>query len=262
MGSGRTALCSLLMIASLLTACAPVRSKLVGEPVSPTFADELVQAWSEASARVSSLQGLAKVKVQAPLNSVNGSQVLLAQKPDRLRAETLSPFGTPMLLLAASDGTLDVSLPGQNVYYTGKASPANLDLFVNLPLRLSDLVDILLYQPSLITAWKEEAFSLQKGGWLLVRHGTLRRQELVFNLQRQLVEVTYFENNDLFMKINYAQIPEQGERFPHLLTLEIPGKHATVSLEFTDVKTNGDLRPETFQLVRPPGARIVYLNGE
>jgi outer membrane lipoprotein-sorting protein len=252
----------LLLVLSLSAACAPLRSHLVGEPVSQAFADELMQAWFESAAGVSTLQGLAKVKVQAPLNSLNGSQVILAQKPDRLRAETLSPFGTPMLMLAADGGTLEVSLPGQNVYYTGAASPANLDLFVHLPLRLSDLVDVLLYQPPLIKAWKEEAFSLQKGGWLLVRHGTLRRQELVFNPLRQLVEVSFYKNNDLFMKINYAQIPEQGEPFPYLLSLEIPDNHTTVSLEFSEVKTNGELRPDIFQLVRPPGAKVVYLNGE
>jgi len=260
--SSRLVCLSLLVVVSVSTACAPVRSHLIAEPISQAFADELMQAWSESSARVSSLQALAKVKVQAPLNSLNGSQVILAQKPDRLRAETLSPFGIPLLMLAADGGTLEVSLPGQNVYYTGAASPANLDLFVHLPLRLSDLVDVLLYQPPLIKAWKEKAYALQKGGWLLVRYGTLRRQELVFNPLRQLVEVSFFENNDLFMKINYAQIPEQGEPFPYRLSLEVPDKHTTVSLEFSEVKTNGELRPDIFQLVRPPGARIVYLNGE
>lgn len=259
--SYRLALFSFLLLASVLAACAPARLPLLGEPVSPTFAEELMQAWSEQAAKVSSLQGLAKVKVQAPLNALNGSQVILAQKPDRLRAETLSPFGSPMLLLAADGGTLEVSLPGQNVYYTGAATPANLDLFVHMPLRLSDLVDVLLYQPPLITAWKEEAYSLQKGGWLLVRYGTLRRQELVFNPQRQLVEVSYYEDNDLFMKINYAQFPEQGERFPHQLNLEIPDNHTTISLEFSDLETNKELRPGIFQLEPPPGARMVYLNG-
>jgi hypothetical protein len=249
-------------MASLLVSCAPLRPNLVGEPLSGSFADELIHQWYESSARVRSLQGLAKVTVQAPLNSLNGSQVIIAQKPGSLRAETLSPFGSPLLLLAAHDGSLDVSLPAENVYYTGAATPENLDLFVHLPLRLNDLINVLLYQPPLITAWKQEAFMIEKGGWLLKRYGTLSRQEMIFNLDRQLIEVSYFEENNLFMKINYSQILEKVQYFPHFFSLEIPDKHTTVSLEFSEVKINGEVRSESFKLKRPQGARVVYLTSE
>lgn len=258
-GSCRSALIAFLLTVSLLTACAPVRTQVLDAPVSRAFADSLMQEWSASAARVTSLQGLAQVRVQAPLNSLHGSQVILAEKPDRLRAETLSPFGAPLLLLAADGGKLGVLLPAQNVYYTGAATPANLDLFVHMPLRLPDLVEILLYQPPLLDAWKEEAFTLQEGGWLLVRHGTLRRQELVFNPGRQLVEVSFFEQNDLVLKVNYGQFPVEGNRFPHLFRLELPASRATVTLEFADLQTNGTLRAGIFQLTPPPGARVVYL---
>ncbi len=250
---------ALLLFSALMSACAPVGERLVGEPVSRAFADELMLGWYESSARVVSIQGLAKVKVKTPVNSLNGTQVLLAERPASLRAEALSPFGSPLLLLAAEDGKLGVSLPSQNLFYTGAATPENLGLFVHIPLQLTDLVGVLLYQPPIIDAWREEAFAFQDGGWLVKRHGTLHRQELVFNQLRQLVEVRYFEKNDLFIRIEYAKFLGPGDSFPHRFSLDIPEKGATINLEFSDLETNGDLRAGIFQLSPPPGAEVVYL---
>jgi outer membrane lipoprotein-sorting protein len=248
-----------LLLSVLLSACAPVGQKIVGEPVTQAFADGLIREWSEAAAKVTSVQGLAKVKVFTRGKSLNGTQVLLAEKPDSLRAEVLSPFGSPLMLMAAESGEMSVSLPSQNLYYTGAATPDNLALFVNIPLRLTDLVSVLLYQPPLIDAWREDAFSLQEGGWIVVRRGAIRRQELVFNQQRQLVEVSYFKENDLFIKISYSQFPEQGEAFPHSFSIDLPEKQANVSLKFSDLETNGMLQTGVFQLPPPPGAKVVHM---
>lgn len=258
----RPALSLLLLSALLFAGCAPLRTRPVGVPVNHGFASALMQEWTERASLVTTLRGLATVTVKAPLNSVNGTQVVLAEQPGRLRAETLSPFGVPMLLLKADGETLGVSVPSQNVYYTGAATAENLGTFVNLPLPPVDLVDILLYRPPLIKAWKEEAFTLQEGGWLLVRHATTHRQELVFNPLRQLVEVSYFEDNDLLMTVSYAQFPLHGETFPHRLTFFIPAKHATINLEFTELETNRKLRADLFELSPPPGAKVVYLTAE
>lgn len=253
---------ALFMILSLLASCAPVRPKLVGESVDQSFADGLMQEWFENSAQVTSVQGLAKVKVHTPEKTLSGTQVILAEKPNRLRAETLSPFGSPLLLLAADGKKLRVSLPSRNTFYTGEATAANLGRFVRIPLRLTDLISVLLYQPPMIDALSEEAFNLQKGGWLLVRYGPSRRQELIFNHARQLVEVGYYKQDKLFLKINYGQFSDDGNRFPQLFVIELPEAKTTASLKFSDLETNGILRPGIFQLSPPAGATVISLDNE
>jgi len=242
----------------LLSACTPVRPNK-GEPVSQGFADSLMQEWVDNSELISSVQGLARVEVKAPMTSINGGQVLIAEKPDRLRAEILNPFGMPLVSLTASAGQLGVLLTAQNLYYTGAATPENLEQFAHIPLNVPDLVSLLLYQPPLIEAWKVAAYVLKDGGWLVVRYATLQRQELVFNQSRQLVEVSYFKNNDLLVKAKYAKFMEQGAFYPAVLTLDLPEKYATISLEFSDVETNGQLRPGVFDVKPPVGAKVVYL---
>lgn len=242
----------------LLAACAPMRPNL-GPPVSPDFADLLMQESHDKALGIRSVQGLATLKLEAPLNNINANQVLLAEMPDRLRAETLSPLGIPMLLLVADGDEMGALLPAQNLYYKGAATPKNLGTFVNLPLELSDLVGVLLYQPPMIDAWGKEAFILKGGGWLVIRRGTLERQELVFNEMRELIEVSYYEDNDLYLKVHYAQFTGSDSFYPKALTLEIPEKYATVSLKFSDVKTNGQIRPDLFKVAPPASARVVYL---
>lgn len=249
---------NIVLFVLLLSSCAPVRPDL-GKPVSQSFADGLIREWHDNAALISSVQGLAEVKVKAPMTSINGVQVVIAKKPDKLRAEILSPFGTPLVSLTTSDGQLGVLLAAKNLYYTGAATPENLAQFVHIPLNVSDLVSLLLYQPPLIEAWEEEAFDLKDGGWLLVRHGTLQRQELVFDRGRQLVEVAYFMNNDLKIKAAYAKFSVQGRLYPALLSLEIPEKYLTVSLDFSDIETNGRLQSGVFEVRAPVGAKVVYL---
>lgn len=250
---------SILFIPFLfLAACAPLRPEL-GPPVSSDFADQLMQESYDKAVSIRSIQGLATVKLEAPLNNINATQVLLAELPDRLRAETLSPFGVPLLLLVADGNEMGALLPAQNLYYQGAATPKNLGTFVNMPLELSDLVHILLYQPPMIDAWSKEAFKLKDGGWLVIRHGSLERQEVIFNAMRELIEVSYYEDNDLFLKVHYSQFSGSDSFYPKSLTLEIPEKYATVSLEFSDVKTNGQIRPELFKVRPPASARVVYL---
>jgi len=242
----------------LLSACAPVRSNR-GEQISQSFADGLMQEWLDNSDLISSVQGLARIEVNAPMTSIKGGQVIIAEKPDRLRAETLSPFGIPMVSLTADDGQLGVLLATQNLYYTGAATPENLEQFAHIPLNVPDLVSLLLYQPPPIEAWKVEAFNLKDGGWLVVRYGTLQRQEYIFNQSRQLVEVSNFKKNELQVKAEYAKFREQGALYPAMLTLDLPGKYATINLDFSDVETNGRLRPGVFDVKPPVGAKVIFL---
>jgi outer membrane lipoprotein-sorting protein len=251
-------LSAFILVVIFLASCAPLRPEL-GPPVSSDFADALMQKWRDKALKIDSIQGLARLKLEAPLNNINANQVLLVERPDRLRAETLSPFGVPLLLLVASGEEMGALLPSQNIYYQGSSSPQNLGMFVNLPLGLSELVGVLLYQPEMIDSWKKEAFTLKSGGWLLIHSGTLQRQELIFNDLQELIEVSYYKDNDLLLKVQYAEFSDSENSYPKLLTLKIPEKYATITLEFSDVETNAQIRPELFKIAPPASARVVYL---
>ncbi len=253
-------LISLIFASSLLISCAPVQPKPVTSPISPGFAHELIQSWHENYAHITSVQGLAKVKVQTTEKSLSGSQVILAEKPNRLRTETLSPFGSPLLILVTDDESLGVSVPGQNVFYSGAATAENLGRFVRIPLQVNDLVALLLYQPPLISVRSEEAFKIQNEGWLLIRHNETFRQELTFNSDRLLIAVSYYDNGELFLQLNYGNFASEEGFFPKHFGVDLPEQQITATLDFSDLQTNGKLKSGIFQLSPPEGATIVSLD--
>ncbi len=252
----------LMFLAMLLSACAPLQSKFSGTAVNDEVGQSLLQGWQEHSALVHSVQGLAKVKVRTEEGSRSGTQVILAEQPGHLRAETLSPFGTPLLTLAANSERLSVLMPTQNRYYTGKASAENLGRFARIPLRLEDLVSVLLYQAPLIIAHAEETFALDRGGWLLIRSNANHRQELEFDSDRNLEEVRYFDSDELFLKISYARFDDQEPRFPSAFGIEIPKLQTTASLEFSELSTNREFLPGIFELKPPAGVTVIALDPE
>ena len=135
----------LLLLA--LSGCATLPRELSATPAGQEVGHSLLDDWLTRRGQYSTVQGVAKVRVQTAERTVTGTQVILAEAPDRLRAETLSPFGTPLLLLAADGTELGVLLPGDNLFYQGRATPENIGRFTRLPFRLADLVGILLAHP-------------------------------------------------------------------------------------------------------------------
>jgi outer membrane lipoprotein-sorting protein len=247
---------SLLLIFTV-AGCATMKAPGDEVPAPEAQGRALLAAWLERGAAVQSLQGLAKVKVKSGQGSMSGTQVLLAARPDRLRAETLSPFGTPLLSLATDGRQLTVLFPGDNLFLTGEATMANLARFTRVPLAPAALVDILLWQPPLIAFEELAAFRTADGGWrLLLLAGSLR-QELVFDGLERLQSARYFAGAAPQLLITYGDLT--ATEVPRRIQLEQPPFALQASLDFSELALNQPLPSERFVLKAPPGSRVVPL---
>ena len=202
------ALCLPLLV---LSGCATLPVSQPGTLAAGETGRTLLAEWLQRSAQPQSVQGVAKVRVQTPQRTLNGTQVIVAGAPDQLRAETLSPFGTPLLVLAANGTQLAVLLPGGNLFYHGQATPENLGRFTRLPLRLADLVGILLSRPPLLTYQQLDAFALADGGWRIELEAGQRRQLLHFDAALRLVEVHYLTAGVLQLQLVYGDYAESDD---------------------------------------------------
>lgn len=220
----------------------------------------LFNDWLASRSRHHALQGVAKVKVQTPERSLNGTQVILAEEPGRLRAETLSPFGTPLLVLTANDAELAVLVPGDNVFYRGRATPENLGRFTRLPLRLVDLVGILLSRPPLIAYRSLETFHLPDGRWLIRLESGPRRQELVFDAGHRLVEVRYLHDEELQLRLAYGDFDADPQRLPRRIDLTLPLQQTQATLAFRELEANLPSPSGAFEQSPPPGVTVTSLD--
>jgi hypothetical protein len=249
-----------LLIMCTLTGCASLPPDLRVRPATSAVGVSLLGDWFSPGEGHRTLQGVARVRVKTAERSVSGSQIVLAEVPDRLRAETLSPFGTPLLVLAAHGPELSVLLPGDNRFYRGQSSPANLGRFTRLPLRLDDLVGILLAQPPLIGYQDVTTYLLQGGGWQVELNGGVRRQELVFDASRQLADVRYFYRGELQLHLAYNAYQGEYPGVPRRIDLVLPRQSTEASLVFSEITVGGAILPSLFSLTPSPDAVVVNLD--
>lgn len=253
----------LLVIAAqlfIMSGCATLPDYHPQVPAVSDVGRILFDDWLARRGQTRAMQGVAKVKVQTPERSVNGTQVLLVEEPDRLRAETLSPFGTPLLVLTANDAELAVLVPGDNMFYRGRATPENLGRFTRLPLRLVDLVGILLSRPPLIAYRSLETFDLPDGRWLIRLEASPRCQELLFDAGQRLVEVRYLHDEELQLRLAYSEFDPEPQRFPRRIDLTLPQQQTQASLIFKEIETNRPSPSGVFAQSPPPGATVLVLD--
>lgn len=244
----------------MMAACAPRPVGPQRLAVDQEVAGRLLEAWRQRSAANISLQGIASARVETADGNFSGTQVLLAERPNLFRAESLSPFGTPLLILAANGDRLGVLLPTRNLFYTGAATAENLGRFSRLPLVPEDLVDLLLYRPPLLTDRVEAGYALPDGGWQLVLIAGERRQELFFDPAERLVRVLYAKGGRTLLEARYRAIGALVDDFPAEFAIDVPEFATRARLKFSELAINRSFQPGIFRLEPPAGAQVRELD--
>lgn len=245
----------------MMPGCAPPQAPIPLPALPPIAAGVLLQQVESCGADVTSLRGLAKVQLANGEKNFTVRQVILAGYPDRLRTETLSPFGSPLLVLASDGQTLAALLPGEGRFLQGPASAENLRRFTRLPLRLGDLVGLLLYRPPLLP-WEEmrgDSGDADRSYRLFLDGPGTRRQVFSFAADLQLTGAAYYDGKELLLEVGYSDFGSGPPPFPRHAELLLPGYAVTATIHFTEVELNVDLAAALFHLLPPVGVVVEEL---
>lgn len=245
-----------LLLLFLLASCArppePVWTEL------PTV-DGLLLRIAETTGRVNSLDAAAKVGLTSNGTYRSSQQFLLAEKPDRLRADVLTGFGQLVLQLA-SDGHelsvfLNTTVPGR--FFRGAASDENLARFTRMALPARDMVSLLLYDPPLI-AYRQAEVRLVDGQLRLYLVAGQREQELLFDNQLNLVGCRYLAESVLLLEVLFLQL-DDTDKFPRRVQIELPAEQTRLVFNFTELQTNINISNERFRLPQPANIAVENL---
>lgn len=250
-----------LLCALLLVACAPLLEAPPGERVDDRLGVELLIGWRQRSIDWQALQGLARIEVDAPGSDFSGSQVVLAQRPDRLRTESLSPFGMPLLTLVANGERLAVLLPLQADYYQGAASAENLQRFAGIPLEPAQLVSLLLCQVPEATD-SLNIYADPDGGWLVELFAAAPRQRLFFDSSGQLQRTELYQNSRLLLAVDYRDHGRWIDGFPARYVISLPKFRSIARVEFAEQRLRRTLNDDLFHLSPSPGVTVHQLDEE
>gem|GEM_PF-1254200 len=203
-----------------------------------------------------------------PQGTFAGNVALVLRKPDSLRMEPLSPFGTPLVVVVAHGASFRAYSPSRNAIYMGRTDRRGIEEILGIPLNSGIFIKLLLGDWAAVMGG-EENLELKKPGSVYVletKRGAggalsgfveleprgLHPVKMELRTQRGAVVVHYGE----FVKTANVWRPSQVE------ILGPDGKNRLhISYPTDEDVMDTTLPDELFRLEPPRGARTLWLGG-
>jgi outer membrane biogenesis lipoprotein LolB len=237
------ALCALLVLAG----CAHLPWSARGVPVPVEQAEPALAALVRGAEQRSSLRARGRLELDVPTGGNRVDEVVLAQRPDQLRLESLSPLGQAVTLLV-TDGERYGFFDGAKLE-SGELTPSTLHERIGLALEPREAVELLLAAPAAAASTPRAAFRIDSELWVALDGwrvgidpaGELAALEALDPAGRLRWRARY---------LGWRDVP--GGRYPETLSVEFPRTRIAVRLELTRVELNASLGPERFRVPELP----------
>jgi len=206
------------------------------------------------------LRALARVSYQGPDSHARGRQVVLAERPARLRLEILSPLGT-VFALTANDGALAVYLRNEAALYRGPATRANLEQFAHVDLTVRDAVALLLGTPPRRPG-RNDVVSLDRsrGAIELWRELDTGAQVIWFDAAHRPIATEQRDGEGrVLWRADFGNFDARAAEMPQHIEIELPAQARRVTLDLQEVEVNPVLEPSLFTLATPAGVKEIPL---
>lgn len=257
---GRAAI-AVLATAVALAGCTPRPAPAPPAPVLGALpsAAQIDAASAARQAAVRGLRAWARLSYESPEESRRVRQLLIAERPDRLRLELFSPFGA-VFVLTAADGALAAWDRETSTVYRGAASAANLRHYIQVELPVDEAVALLLGTPPLggddavvsadgdqIKLWWATADGA-RAAWFTPALEPLRYEQ-------------HAGDGRVLLRASYADYQTLGGlRVARHIGLELPQRPLRLGIALSDIEVNPPLEAAAFALATPSGSRVVDLD--
>lgn len=237
----------------LLSACAcpPV----VPLPLYPGLNNELLANAVEQADRFTSLKSMARVSIESDGQTTNFTQALLLEKPNRLRLDVLSPFGSTYLQAGTDGKVLKLFIPGKGKYFSGLPTPENFQLITRTPVDAEQMVNLLLYSIPLSSKDILDMGSRGQEGYVLELAAPDGRQVLWFNRERQPVASYWYHDATLIAEVVYGTLLGDPP-FPREVKFSRPMDATSIKVVYTSPEPDAQIDEKLFTLEAPPGALV------
>ena len=251
-------LIAMVVLAHLLASAGCVSRPPITLRVLPdTEAERLLSSVAEHYDRYRSVNGLARLRGEIGGQSFSFSQGILAVGPDKLRLETLGPFGQPVVSIATDGQIAEAMIPGRKQFWRGAAGSPEVNEFLRLPMNFRDLVGLLLYRVPIQFSSDRNLVFDSTGQYRLTLSGPNgRRQVLYFDFKSRLTESAWFAGEELQARVEYSEFQDETG-FPRRFFWEIPDRKQEVSVVFSELSINPEISADRFRIEPLPGMKVL-----
>ncbi|MBW2414992.1 MAG: hypothetical protein JRG76_10830 [Deltaproteobacteria bacterium] len=231
-----------------LAACATSGTTFDGVVLRPVFGEEArVLEWME-SARKSgserrSMRALADLKLESPSGGGSVREVIVAERPARLRLETLNLLGQTQAVLV-TDGERFSFFEGGDIE-EGPVAEGLLWDRLGIDLEPEQAVRVLLADPHLASAPPRAVYA-----WDQQRVAEFPGQRVRFSPTGDVLSVEALdESGAVRWAAEYGRWRDvDGGRYPFIMFLRFPRSRVSAEIELDEVDLNPALEPALFTL--------------
>ena len=189
---------------------------------------------------------------------------VMMQRPAFLRVESIPFMGPPDFYLSIAEGGLRVFLPGEGVFYTGRATPQNISRFFSISIPAADMVSLLMGVPPEGAEGMQLLGGAREDGLYRVDQylsGRKARSLWIDPVGGRLIRFRKFtEKGTVVYTAEFADYIRIGEGFlPQQLTIREQDGIPVLSVRHADLRQNA-VDPESFPLPVPDGITPILLD--
>jgi hypothetical protein len=241
---------ALLALGLLLAAgCRTTGPPLTPLPPGDERPQRLLEALDARAAERRALRGRAELAVDGDDVRVRGRQILVAERPDRLRVEILGFLDQTQAVLT-TDGEGYELFTTERGHESGAVYPGLLYSVARIDLEPRDVVDIVLGAPRPDPRLElARALSAPDGALRVELAGPRRRETLVFDAEGRLRMLLREVRGRRLWEARYDDYaPVSGTPFAHAIALDFAASGVRAQLSLRDVELNPELPDALFRL--------------
>jgi hypothetical protein len=257
-----------LLLGATLAGCRTLPPAVPLAPGDPRPERLVAAAHARAQARVA-LRARARVRLSGQATAGFARQLLLLERPARLRVEVLGLLGQRVAVLATDGVGYDLYRAETGVVEHGAVHAAILAEVAGVPLRPEDAVALLLGDPPLPAAGApRRALALGDGGVAVewsAASGAARRAE--FDARGRLRAFEEGLRGTTWLRAGWDEFEDAGEEgaFARRVTLDFPTSDTGAEISFEQVELNPPIDESLFRLEpvsAEAGERVSSARGE
>ncbi len=225
----------------------------------PTEAAPVLARLAERSQALHSLSGMLSLEVWRGDERVRLHQLVLVERPDRIRVDTLSPFDQPLAMMASDGHVVSIYSLENRRFERGAASPGNLARLLRLPLSGEELTALLGGgAPALPGATASLDWDTEQGAYVLDMRSGERHQRLWIEPQAwRMVETRIYQGDTLVLSARFGDYDGTGPTaVPQRMRFEVPAEKLRVDAVFEDHAVNVTPPADAFTVEPPAGIPV------
>jgi Domain of unknown function (DUF4292) len=216
---------------------------------------QLIESITERAKQFRSVRALARVDYNGPEGKHGFQEVVIVQRPNQLRLETLSILGAILIFTANSREIIGYH-PREGVFARGDRTKENLQRYTQISLDLEEVTKLLLGLPPV----ELSSASKQDGNALIFSRNGSKRDTVAFESQRPVPTRWERFNGDGKVELSATfgdYISTPAGLFPSKIRFEAHPQKTKIEISYEKPELNAALPADLFSQQKPGHAQEV-----